>query len=243
MIVPPVEDRKRGATRAIVEALAQATPITAGLARIYQFTHPSDMERQLAAWREEVSKTINDHELLLGKLADLLTPRLAISGEAMALARWLVEESGDGLRGACEFSALETAFPSIPNRELEEACSELKHYGMVSYTAAMSHPIRRVKIEYPLYWAFDPLVKGTDPCADASLVAELILAEDRPTVDVAQIDALLGWPRRRFNPALAFVIGRLPDGSISKAIQNTYPTSHIILSSDARFQMRALLGP
>ena len=54
MIRAPQESKRRAAVRVVAEALSQATPITAGLAHLYRFTHPTEMERAIEAWRSEV---------------------------------------------------------------------------------------------------------------------------------------------------------------------------------------------
>jgi hypothetical protein len=60
VIKAPKNDRRIAARRAIVEALAQATPLTAGLARLYQTTHPSQFELEVEEFFEIVAEELNN---------------------------------------------------------------------------------------------------------------------------------------------------------------------------------------
>ena len=64
MIEAPEPDKSKTATRAIAEALAQATPVTAGLARLYQYTHPSEFEQEVQQWRRDISDAVNGIHLV-----------------------------------------------------------------------------------------------------------------------------------------------------------------------------------
>ena len=97
LIEPPKSSPGKAGIRVVAEALAQATPITAGLAHLYGFTHPSDMEREVASWRDQVSDTLNTHEAILIRIKEQLVPRLCVSEIALALTLWLVETSENGL--------------------------------------------------------------------------------------------------------------------------------------------------
>ena len=103
MIVPPQDNARRAAGRVVVEALSQATPITAGLATLYRFTHPSEMQRVVEAWRIEVSDTLNDHDVALQRLEAVISPRLRIGELALELALWLAEHAQDGLKGTSKY--------------------------------------------------------------------------------------------------------------------------------------------
>jgi hypothetical protein len=237
MIKAPEQDKRKAATRMIAEALAQATPITAGLARFYQFTHPTEMEGLVDVWRRDVSATLNDHDAALRRLEDLIRPRMEVGEAALALAVWLTEQSEDGLRDPVMFDAIAEAFADDDTRVLEEACFELEHLGMVSCSTAMGHPVRSVRPDYALFWAFDPVVKRTDPRADAAQLAEMIL-EDDAYASVPKLHEILDWPKRRLNPAVACLIPLFPDGRVRKVIQPDYPTMGFVVTSEDRFQLK-----
>lgn len=59
MVRPPKKFKERDAVRAIVEMLAQGFPITAGLARFYQETHPSKTQEDFQRWCLELTQGHN----------------------------------------------------------------------------------------------------------------------------------------------------------------------------------------
>ncbi|MFN3171147.1 MAG: hypothetical protein ACE37E_10700 [Hyphomicrobiales bacterium] len=64
MIVAPQRDKKAEGRRAIAEALAQLSPVTAALARIYESTHPSKYDLSVQEFHEIIAeeiRSINDH--------------------------------------------------------------------------------------------------------------------------------------------------------------------------------------
>ncbi|WP_376967729.1 hypothetical protein ABNQ39_36450 (plasmid) [Azospirillum sp. A26] len=75
-ISPPAPQEWRLCARTIIEALAQACPFAAGLATIYRYTHPSQMDLDIEKWRADISGRVNDHSAAIAALAGILTPRL-----------------------------------------------------------------------------------------------------------------------------------------------------------------------
>ena len=59
MVEGPKRDQRREARRAMSEALAQTIPLTAGLARLYQTTHPSESEIERQRWESDVTDELN----------------------------------------------------------------------------------------------------------------------------------------------------------------------------------------
>ena len=157
LLEPPKSSPRKAGMRVVVEALAQATPITAGLAHLYRFTHPSEMERAVASWRDQVSDTSNVHEAMLRRLEEKIAPRLRVSEIALALTLWLVETSESGLSTPLSFEEVLLAFPETDKGSLEEACHELQHLDFASLSAALGHPVRSIRPTYKLFWEFDPI--------------------------------------------------------------------------------------
>jgi hypothetical protein len=237
MVSAPEENKRRAAVRVVIEMFAQATPITAGLAHLYGFTHPTEMERALEAWREEVSNTLNDHEAKLKRIEALTAPRLLISETALAVAVWLTEQSRDGLCTGVMFDVVASTFADVPKSELEEACFELRHLRLVSTSAAIGRAILSIRPEYALFWAFDSTVLKTNPNDDAVELANLML-EDSSLESIRRLHERVGWARRRLNPAIARLMPMIADGRTSHEIQNQYPTTSFSLISEDRFQLR-----
>jgi hypothetical protein len=238
MIETPKENKKRAATRVIAEALAQALPVTAGLAQLYRFTHPAEMELAVAVWREEVTAAVNDLEARAQVIEARIAPRLTIGEAALALALWLTKETEPWPPRLVMWETMAGVFPDISKPELEEACAELEHRGLVKTSATMWYAIRYVQACPDLYWAFDPVVVGTDPTIDARELASRILAEPALAV-VAKLDEALGWPKRRLNPALARLIPFVGPKRISRTMQARYYTEQFLLIPEDRFRLRS----
>ncbi|MEQ8900369.1 MAG: hypothetical protein RID11_08465 [Roseovarius sp.] len=66
MIKPPRNNKSKDGWRALIEACAQLTPLTAFLSRIYATTFPSQSDREREEWEGEVSTILNDR--LSGRL-------------------------------------------------------------------------------------------------------------------------------------------------------------------------------
>lgn len=237
MIKAPEPNTSRVAIRAVVEAIAQITPITAGLARLYQFTHPSALEEEVQAWQREVSDALNDHEAAIGKLIERMIPRMQIGETALTIALWLAEQSPDGPDDLVEGEKLIEKFSQISKSELEEACFELDHLELVSCSSAIGLPVSHVRIDYSLFWTFDPVVMQTNPLTDAVEIARLML-EDENYGSVLKLHEDLGWPKRRLNPAVAMLIPLFPEGRVRSVIQPNYPTMGFAIMSEDRFQLK-----
>lgn len=85
--------QKSEAVRILIEAAAQATPVTAALATILRFTHPSDLQKALDKQRSDMIATAVDHEARLSVVEAFVRPRLRISIRALALGRAVSELS------------------------------------------------------------------------------------------------------------------------------------------------------
>ena len=240
MIKPPKSSPRKAGIRVVAEALAQATPITAGLAHLYCFTHPSEMERAVASWRDQVSDTLNAHDAMLCRLEEKIAPRLRVSEIALALMLWLVETSESGLSTPLSFEEVLSAFPETDKGSLEEACHELQHLDFASLSAALGHSVRSIRPTYRLFWEFDPISIGTNPTADAAAIAQLMIDDDN-MASIPRLHEKLGWPKRRLNPAVARLMPFVADGRTRTVIQNDYPTLGFALAAEDRFKLKRFI--
>lgn len=241
MIHAPTEDKKRVATRVIAEALAQAFPVTAGLAHLYRFTHPADMERAVEGWRQEVTATLNDLESRVRMIETHIAPRLVIGETALAIALWLAKEAEPWPPQLVMWETIAEAFPEVAEAELEDACAELAYQGLAKTSATYSHSIRYVQPRPELYWAFDPIIVGTNPIADARELAYRILAEPSLAL-VAKLDEEMGWPERRLNPALALLVSFVGPNRIIRTMQAPYYAERLLLIPEDRFRLRSFVN-
>lgn len=233
----PEENVPEGAIRAVLEALAQTNGLTAFAVRLLTFIDPPERERLLAEWQAEVTNAVNDHDEAIRRLEAKITPRLRVGKLAVAVAHWLTQESEDALRDPVMFDDLVAAFPGVSKSVLEEACFELKYLDLVTCTDAMGSPIRAVRPQYDLFWSFDPIVHKTNPQTDAVELAKLVL-EDSKLESIHLLDERASWPRRRLNPAIAYLMQFVDDRRVSKEAQNEYPTRFFALTSEDRFKLR-----
>ena len=226
--------------RVVAEALAQVTPITAGLAHLYSFTHPSEMERAVASWRGQVSDTLNAHDAMLCRLEEQIAPRLRVSEIALTLMLWLVETSESGLLTPLSFEEVLSDFPETDKDSLEEACHEIQNLDFASLSAALGHSVMSIRPTYRLFWGFDPISIGTNPTADAAAIAQLMIDDDNMT-SIHRLHEKLGWSKRRLNPAVALLMQFVAPGRTSREIQNNYPTTSFAIAAEDRFKLKRFI--
>ncbi len=238
MLKPPVQNINRALWRAALEAAAGFTPVTAALSRISQVTFPAQFEQDLTGWRLGVSAAVNDHE---GRLTTLEAkrPTLALSDDATALASWLSLQSQAGLEDPVEYEAMVAAFPEASARDLQDAGAELEMHGLATVSKAMGYPLLRIIPSYALYALFDPVVNETSPRGDAVKIAKAALELD--SGHAPELEAHLGWPRRRFNPAFALLLTLAADGRVRKVIQADYPSLGFAMAAEERARFNALI--
>jgi hypothetical protein len=240
-ISPPIENVDRAGTRAVIEAFMQTNPITGFLARIYQFTYPPQFQAQVADWRAEISARVNDHSALLDELARRLAPRLVISDLAVSLGMKLVQTEDAGLKSMRDFEDVRGLIPEADEAAVQEAVHELEHYGLLRTHATLSEPISHVILRYEIYPAFDPIAVGYNTTADARQLAEMMV--DNPEHgSIPKLFAEVGWPRRRFNPAVGHLLQFFDEGRISRELQAQFPTRWVLLDSRERFRLKQFIA-
>lgn len=242
MLKSPKEKKpNRAGLRVILEALAQAHPVTGALARMFNYARPTDLEIAIVAWRQEATDIVNDHEVRISSLEAILSPRLEISDEAISLAVWLTQSSIDGLKTLVPFTEIQEALPETPKKLLEEHCSELQHLGLLSISSALGYPITHVRLDYELYWTFDAAVMETNPYADAVHLAKLML-ENEKFESVSELHKETGWEKRRLNPAVAMLMPHIAKGRTRQSLQPDYPTLGFSLASEDKFRLKKFIA-
>jgi hypothetical protein len=239
MISAPASDTNRAVLRAVLEAAAQFSAVTAALARIYETTHPTEFQRAIAQWRENVTDASNDHELRLASLEEIYRPRIRLSQIAQTFAAWLARTSIKGLTDPIAFESVRTSFPDFSKQDAEDAISELKYYGLAEVGGALGAPIHIIRPTYMLFVLFDPIVMGTSPQNDAVEIARLVL--ESGSGNAPELQRRLGWSKRRLNPALALIVPLISQGRVRQAIQPDYVTLGFAVSPDERFRLRRLV--
>lgn len=242
MIETPQEKNPHKAEiRVIIEALAQCLPGTGALAHMFSYAHPTDLEKDIAAWQQKITNAVNDHEEKISSLESFLVPKLKISTGAVTLAVWLTQSSDDGLKTSISFSNIQQAFPDVPKELLEEHCSELKYLGLATISSALGHHITHIRCEYKLYCTFDAAVMGTNPIADAVHLAKLML-ENKEFESINKLHKETGWTKRRLNPAVALLMPHIATGRTRQTIQSNYPTLGFSLESEDKFHLKNFIS-
>jgi len=133
------------------------------------------------------------------------------SDAAVRIARFLSAESKAGLERDpwVEVDDLIRDL-QINDDTLEAAVAELQQQAFVVVSDDANHRLAfHALAPLPaLFWWADEDVHGRSPMADAKQVARALVAADNRTgfVDVAALASSLGWPPRRINPAVAYLV-------------------------------------
>lgn len=165
---------------------------------------------------------------------------LDVSPLAQKVGLWVAKNSETGLPGLVHEQVLTAAFPETDAERLKEAIAELELDGFVS-TVQRGGKIPSIKPTADLFASFDRHALGNDPDADARELAKVILA-GRDQVQTADLHAATGWPIRRFNPAIALVLGRIDSRHVGKEINSTYPSSFFFLTAIDRVMLKRYAG-
>lgn len=236
----PERDEGCTAFRRILEALSQATSVTAALAHLYGYTHPTQFEQDLEQFQREIAVTVNDHEERLVRLEAVFATRATLSALALDEAFHILRVNGTGLGDPITFEALCEALPNVGKALLEEATAELGHQNYATTSAAMGHPVLSVRPTTSMFLAFDLAATGRDTRADALEIARLWLEEESAR-NIFRLSEQLGWEPRRLNPALNTLRAVFPDGRWSREIHPMLATTSILVTPDERFMLRRIL--
>lgn len=156
------------------------------------------------------------------------------------IAEWLCRESENGLPSPVDADRFLAAFSEVEARDLGEALAELEADGMVTLAHAINVKLPRIRTTEELFLSFDPKVMGTDPCADACQLIELVL-KGEDAIGVAELHKRSGLSLRRFNPAFAMVVGEIGDGRVSGEYCEDYPARHFFTVAEDRVALKRLL--
>ena len=236
----PVRDERGAAFRRVVEMAAQATPVTAALAHLYGYTHPSEFERALEQFHRDIAATVNGHEERITRLEAALAPRALVSSLALDVAFHILQTNNTGRLDSLVFDELCAAFATTDVKVLEEAVAELAHLGYADTTAAFGVAIRAVRPTTAMFLAFDLAATGRDTRADAIKIGQLWLTEEL-THNVFELIKRLEWDPRRLNPALAALRHVFPDGRWSRENHPTLKTTSVLVTPEERFKLRSIV--
>jgi hypothetical protein len=123
------------------------------------------------------------------------------SPAATAIAKVFVDESETAVFGDPQRNIEELAErTSLSEEDVRDALHELRSF----FTVNSDHALPKDE----LYVAFDKHFCEWDPAADALILASDIVNDDTFPSATAEIGKRYGWPPRRLNPAIAYLINR-----------------------------------
>jgi len=239
-IQPPKKHRAADAGRAAAKGGLGMVPIVGSpLAEAAGMLLPDPTAKDRARWEGDVTGSVNR---LHGRVDDIdqRTGKKTVSleGGAAVAAKHMVESCPDGL--AQHWVGVEDiyqAYPDVPRDEIVGGLGDLESYGLVSTVSFIGAPDRYKMTQYG-YEVLDGPVMGWNTTQDARQIAALALQGNRDGVRVAELDAALGWPRRRFNPALRMVVDFFDSGRVSQSIQPDYVTRWFSPNNAERAELR-----
>lgn len=229
-IKPPQKSPVATTARNMIEAAAEAIPFAGVATAAGRAAFPPAEEKDRDRWAGEITGRVNEHDRALRS-------EVTIKGTTAALALWLCRTSTDGLHEPNMFTRDIAAALGAehPLAAVEEAAEELRELGLVEVGV-----LSRVRPTWRLFAKVDPHAKGWNPEEDARTLAKLVL--EKGNVRAPDLEQQSGFERRRFNPALSFLLTFFDPNYISKEVQPHYPTIHAHLSPGARLRLRRFIA-
>lgn len=221
-IEPPKKAPKNQLMRATARAAVGSVPLAGpALAEAADILLPDEEARDRHRWEGEITDGVNDlFSRVDGRRGDR---HVTISGAAAELAAYFVKRCPDGLaRDDISRDELMAAFPSLTRDQLLDGLGILEMYGLIE---SMEFPNDEAiyTLTESAYEALDPPFMGWSPREDARQIAALA-GEKRDYVMTSELEEMLGWPRRRFNPAHRIVVGMIDPRHVSDELQPHYVT-------------------
>jgi hypothetical protein len=239
-VVPPDPHHAADTGRAVARVAAGAIPIVgSAVAEVIDKWLPDPTANRRDQWEKEVSDGLNQAHDRIDDIDDRTgNKQVLLTRGAAVAAKYMIEKCPDGL--ANKFTTLddlENEFPEIESRDFLDGLGDLEMHGLIDSLSFIGAPAR-YRLSDLAYEILDPQVFGWDPKEDAKALATAALAQG-DSVDVKELDEQIGWPRRRFNPALRLLLRFVAYESISRECQMDYVTGWFLLTNAERAAIRA----
>lgn len=165
---------------------------------------------------------------------------LALSPLARRAACLLAEKSVEGMDIPQSTSTLSEVMQGVSIDDLSEAIAELEMDGFLR-TEDGGDDLPDIVPALDLYATFDKIAVGTDPTSDSVALARIVVAA-KEDLDVAKLDQQMGWPRRRFNPALSLVLAQLNEERVDRSLGDSYPALYANLLPADRVSLKRYIA-
>ncbi|MBO9712678.1 hypothetical protein [Sphingomonas sp.] len=238
-IQPPKVNRAADLGRAAAKGVLGAVPVAGSLlAEAAGEVLPDPTEADRRRWEGDVTDGVNNLHGRVEKIAQQTGARtVSLTGGSAVAAKYMVEHCPDGLAHTwVSIDEIAAAYPDVERQEIKDGLGDLESYGLVSTISFIGSPDRYKLTQYG-YEVLDPPIMGWSPKEDARQVAALAVKQ-QDGVRSADLEAALGWPRRRFNPALRIVVDFVEPGRVSQSLQPDYVTRWFSPNNMERAQLR-----
>lgn len=238
-IVPPKKSLKADLARAAAKGTLGIIPVAGSfLAEAADVAMPDPSDDARRRWEGRVSSGVN---ALRGSVDDLRErvdgPTVNLTEGAAACATHLIQGCPDGLAGRyVAAEEIASANPDLAMGDLLDGLGELESYGLIDPLDVIGGA-GCYCLTQAGYETLDLPIMGWDTVGDAREIAAWSLRQD-DAVDVAAMNAALGWPRRRLNPALGMVLREIDPTNVSREIQPDYVTAYFALDNADRARLR-----
>lgn len=234
-IEPPQKAPGRKVARDLSDAVVGQVPVVGPLiTAAWRTAFPPIEDQNRERWEQKIT---NETNRLATAVDDLLPGTIQIEGLPAELAVFLTKLSEDGLCHHFDLGELAAQFPNQPSgAALVEAAEELAAYGLVEF----EHFAEGEGLVWPtpeLFQQLDPEVMGWRPAEDAREIAALLL-KDGSNGSVASLHEATAWSKRRFNPAMQYLLRFFSENRISQEIQPDYPTNYVMLDGAVKARLR-----
>lgn len=223
----PKKSPKNKAARQIVKAAAGSVPYAgAALAEAAEAFFPNHESQDRERWEGDVTEGVNH---LHGRVDDIDERtgerHVSLTGAPAYIAKHMIELCADGMASdRVTLADLQAAYPDLSKEQLLDGFGDLESYGLIESRALINAPTRYRLTRFG-YEVLDGPIMGWNTHEDARTIAALVV-EKRQNIRSAELEAELGWPRRRFNPALRIVVDFIDPGHVSHTIQPDYVTRY-----------------
>ncbi|MCG8507581.1 MAG: hypothetical protein MI755_23455 [Sphingomonadales bacterium] len=234
---PPVRDVKAELGRTTFDTAIQLIPGVGSLISGYlQVLLPSKGDKGREFWEDQITEQVNRNATDVEELSDCR--RVSIEGFAARFLAALIKDCPDGLRSKhYEIPELMRMFPGSSKQEIQDSAYDLQRFGLVNVMSLVNG--WRVRLAEDAYEQVDHQFMDWNTREDARVLANLMI--EMNSGDSRELQANLGWERRRFNPALRMVLAHMPERCIRRVDQFDYVAIGLGMTAESRAALRHFL--
>lgn len=238
-VEPPKKFPKNKVLRHAAKAAAGSVPYAgAVLAEIADVSVPDHEAQDRDRWEGDVTDGVNHLHERVDDIDERTGKRtVSLTGPTALIAKYMAEHCPDGLANDdVTVADLRTAYPDVSKEDLLDGLGDLESYGLIESISFIGSP-SEYRLTHYGYEVLDGPIMGWNTEEDARAIAALVV-QKREDIRSADLEALLGWPRRRFNPALRVVVNFIDPGRVSQSLQPDYVTRYFSPSNAELAQLR-----